>query len=132
MNSAQVKKLFSNVRPVILECLKNSQSARNDQKELIRQVWEKYGLHLTPEQTKIYKDLPSAETIRRETQRIQNTERLYRPGKKTIKRRKLFADAHHQFHVEDRDSRYEGVFNEVEYWANMKHLVEVGRKALGK
>lgn len=34
--------------------------------------------------------------------------------------------------VEDRDSRYEGSFNEVEYWANMKRLVEVGRKALGK
>ena len=30
------------------------------------------------------------------------------------------------------DRHYEGPFNEVEYWANMKRLVEVGRKALGK
>ena len=132
MNSAQVKKLFSNVHPVILECLKNSAEARNSHRELIRQVWEKYGFKLTDEQFKIFNNVPSAETIRRQAQKIQNTQRLYRPTKKTQAKRKLNADAHHQFHVEDRDSRYEGDFNNEEYWANMARYVEVGRKALGK
>lgn len=61
----------SKVAPVVEEVLKIRQKARNSDRDLIACVWYKYGLRLTPEQYDKLMEIPSAETIRRIRQKLQ-------------------------------------------------------------
>ena len=51
--------------------LKVSHAARNSDKDLIVIYMQKSGMELTPKQIKVFKEMPSTETIRRVRQQLQ-------------------------------------------------------------
>lgn len=59
------------VAPVVEEILKTRPKARNSDRDLIACVWYKYGLVLTSEQYDKLSEVPTAETIRRIRQKLQ-------------------------------------------------------------
>ena len=117
-----------------MECLRTSKLARNDDQELIRQVWEKQGFVLTLEQYKLWPELINGETIRRLRQKLQH-DGFYKADKQTKLKRDLAAEAQQIFFRQER-IKNQGLspeeFDEKEYWNSMGKLVEIGRKALRK
>jgi len=125
---------FRQAKPLVMECLRTSKLARNDDQELIRQVWEKQGFVLTLEQYKFWPKLINGETIRRLRQKLQH-DGFYKADKQTKLKRDLAAEAQQIFFRQER-IKNQGLspeeFNEKEYWNSMGKLVEIGRKALRK
>lgn len=59
------------VSSVVEDVLRDRLKARNSDRDLIACVWYKYGLKLTQEQYSKLMEVPSAETIRRIRQKLQ-------------------------------------------------------------
>ena len=77
-----------NIALTVKETLKNNFQSRNSDRILLLEVWESYGLFLTPQQRIAFMDVPSAETIRRIRQKIQE-EGKYPPTESIRKHRKF-------------------------------------------
>jgi hypothetical protein len=60
-----------NVTRLVRQALKDNPQARNSDRVLLIQVWHTLGLNLTPDQIRKFLDIPSAETIRRVRQKLQ-------------------------------------------------------------
>lgn len=59
------------ISSVVQNLLRDNAKMRNNDRLLILTVWENYGFKLTDEQRQKFWDLPSAETIRRIRQKLQ-------------------------------------------------------------
>lgn len=73
------RNLHKSVKDVVEEVLTDDPTARIDNRRLVLEVWDRYGLHLSPKQWELLKRLPQPETIRRHRAKIQNEEGRLRP-----------------------------------------------------
>lgn len=60
-----------NITQQVESILRHSRQARNSDDELEIIFMQKSGMNLTPEQIKIFKEMPTMETIRRTRQKLQ-------------------------------------------------------------
>lgn len=59
------------VTPIVERTLEKYEKARSSDKLLLLYIWHQLGLEFTPEQREKFMDMPSAETIRRIRQKLQ-------------------------------------------------------------
>ena len=76
------------VSNIVQKVLGYSREARNSDKVLLLKVWEECGLYLTETQKLKFKDMPSAETIRRIRQKFQE-KGMYLAGQRIGRERKF-------------------------------------------
>lgn len=68
--------------------LKTNELTRSDDRTLLIEVWEAHGFYMSDTQKDKFKGLPSAETIRRIRQKIQESGKY--PASETVKRHRKF------------------------------------------
>jgi hypothetical protein len=71
---------------LVFSILKNTEKTRGDDHELLLEVWEMQGLHLTDEQKKMFRLCIPAETITRARRAIQEMG-FYRPSQQVYQER---------------------------------------------
>ena len=70
----------------VTNILKASYSARNSDKDLLLIYMQKSGMNLTPEQVKVFKELPAFETITR-VRRVLQEQGKYPPSEQALEAR---------------------------------------------
>lgn len=90
-------------KQLVMQTLANNAAARNSDRLLMLAVWRTQGLELSPEQERLFMQVTSPETIRRERQKIQ-ADGLYSSNEQVRKARKELEIEHKKEATHDKST----------------------------
>lgn len=105
------------LEPVIREVMMTKAVTRNDYKKLIFEIWEKEGLHLTPEQEQLISQLTPPESITRCARKIWETGDLLPNQTTRVTRRKRQQEIKSEmtYIYDDQGNKYQTTVNRGYY-----------------